>query len=72
MKIKEVVHTVYFPVLETVNLEMYGDVGETGGMLHPSVIEQIRMGKGDAPIFTRHADGKAFSACQILDVQSQT
>lgn len=27
VKIKEVVHTIYFPVLETVNLEIYGEGG---------------------------------------------
>jgi hypothetical protein len=67
VRIKEVVNTIYFPVLETVNIVMYGVGAETGGMLHPSVIEQAEAGGGDAPVFIRHADGQGFSACQILD-----
>ncbi|MEE9129290.1 MAG: hypothetical protein V3T84_04680 [Phycisphaerales bacterium] len=67
VKIKEVVHRVYFPGIESVKLEMYCEPGETVGKLHPNVIKQIKAGRGDAPVFIRHADGKAFTACQMLD-----
>jgi hypothetical protein len=66
VKINKVIHTIYFPVLKTVSGEIYGEAGETEGKLHPSVIEQIQAGGSDAPVFVRHADGMAFSACQIL------
>ena len=36
-------------------------------MLHSSVMEQVQKGNGDAPIFIRHSDGRAFTACHILD-----
>jgi hypothetical protein len=67
VKIKAVVHTVYVPMLETVNMEIYGEPGETGGTLHPNVLEQVKVGRGDAPVFVRHSDDKGFTACQILD-----
>ena len=63
VKISEIVQTIYFSVVETISMDLYVEPGETGGILHPSVIA----GGGDAPVFVRHADVKAFSACQILD-----
>lgn len=67
VKINQIVHTIYFPVLETVNLEMYCESGETGGRLHPSVIEQVQARGGDARVIIRHGDRKAFTVGQILD-----
>lgn len=67
VKIKEVVHLIHIPILAAVSMEMYSETGEVGGLLHPSVIEQVQAGGGDAPVFIRHADGKAFRACDILD-----
>lgn len=68
VKIEEVVHLVYFPVIEVVNLEMYREPGDTDAMLHPSVVERVQAGGGDASVFVRHSDSRTFSACQILDV----
>ena len=41
VKIKEVIHAIYFPVIESVELEMYFEPGETGGILHPNIIKNI-------------------------------
>jgi hypothetical protein len=67
LKIDKIVHVVFFPELATVNLELYCPPGETEGLLHPKVIEQIQAGNGDAPVFIRHTDGEGLRACQLLD-----
>ena len=67
LKISEIIHVIYFPELATVKMELHCPAGETDGMLHPSVIEKIRAGKGDTPVFIRHTDGVGFRAAQLLD-----
>lgn len=64
----EIIHVIYFPELATVKMELHCPPGETNGMLHPSVIEKIRAGKGAAPVFIRHTDGVGFRAAQLLDM----
>jgi hypothetical protein len=66
-KINGVVHTIYFPTLAAVKMEMYGEPEEASGRLHPSVIEQVQAGGGNAPVLVRHLDGKGFRVGQILD-----
>jgi len=68
VKINEVVHVVLFPVIDGVSIVLCGEPGESGEpLLHPSVAKQLDAGAGKALVFVRHADGKRFSACQILD-----
>lgn len=65
---KEVTRIVYFPTLSALSLKMYGQPGAHGETFHPSVIEQLQARKDDAPVFIRRADGRAFTARQILDL----
>lgn len=68
---KELTRLVYFPVLGALSLKTYCQPGEGGGKFHPSVIEQLQARKGDAPVFVRRADGRAFTARELLDVAVQ-
>lgn len=67
LKEVKIVHQLFFQELVSVRLEMHCPLGETGGTLHQSVVEQVRAGNGDAPIFNRHTDGECFRPSQLLD-----
>jgi hypothetical protein len=68
VKINRITHVVYFSDLATVNLELYGQPGETNMTLHPAVISQIQDKPGDAAVIVRRADGQGFRAGQMLDM----